>query len=373
MELRKIKTALVGCGAISGIYLKNLKEFDIIELVGCSDIIDENAQKRAEEFGIRKMTFDEILADPTIELVVNTTAPLQHYEVAKATLLAGKSVYNEKTLCENIDQANELITLANEKKLFFGGAPDTFFSGSLQLARSIIDSGVIGKPIMAQAFLSRYYHHERTYEGWGKPFVFCRHGGILFDMGAYYLTALVFLLGAVKSVAGYSTIHNPDRIYQSSKSPNFGQPMTVESTNVATGAILFENGVMGNITMLSESAPDNSFRIYCTEGYIDLGDPNLFSSAVRIVKSNGEEEIIESSVGISGGNLRGLGVAEAMYSCLSGREARCNGNLCRHILEALLGICESGESGKIYSMTTTADRPEPFEAGEFENKEQMLI
>ena len=372
MEFKKIKTALIGCGMISKIYLTNLKALDIIDLVGCSDIIDSRAEARANEFGIKKMTNEEIYADSEIELVINTTYPISHYKVAKECLMAGKSVYTEKMICATLAEANELAELAKKKNLFFGGAPDTYFGSGVQMARKILDSGMIGKPVMAQAFLSRSYHHERHYTGDEKRFAFCKNGGILFDMGAYYLTVLVFLLGAIKSACGYSAIRDPDRVYEHPKSPLFGQKMTVESTNVSTGSILFENGAMGNITMMSESVPQNHFFVYCTDGYIDLGDPNNYDKTIRIVNKRGEESIINSTFGIDGGNRRGYGAAEAMYAVMAGREPRCSGELCRHVLEAALGIIDSSESGKTYAMTTTAKRPEPFKQGYTENAELSL-
>lgn len=372
MTFRRIKTAVIGCGAISEIYLTNLKALDIIELVGCSDVSEENAQRRAEQFGIKKMTNDEIYADPDIELVVNTTYPTAHYEIAKEALLAGKSVYNEKVICSTLEEATELIGLAKQKNLFFGGAPDTFFAAGMQLARCIIDSGMIGSPVMAQAMFSSSYHHERWNTAAVKRFVFSESGGIIFDMGAYYLTALVFLLGPIKSVSGFAAIREPDRVFQNPNSSLYGQPMTVESANVATGSLLFENGAIGNITMISESARQSHFYIYCTDGYIDLGDPNMYGKTIRVVNKRGEESVISSPFGINDGNFRGYGVAEAMYAWLAGRQPRCSGELCAHVLEVALGICESSESGKTYQMTTSVDRPEPFQTGHTERFELSL-
>ncbi len=372
MEFRKVKTALIGCGMISEIYLKNLSKLDIIDLVGCSDLKPERAEQRAKEYGIKKMTNEEIFADAEIELVVNTTYPLSHYTVAKQALMAGKSVYTEKMICLSLDEANELYELAKSKNLFFGGAPDTFFGAGVQLARGILDSGIIGRPVMAQAFLARSYHHERYYTGLEKRFAFCRGGGIIFDMGAYYLTTLVFLLGKINSVTGFSTTYDPDRVYQNPASPLYGQPMTVESDNITTGSLLFENGAMGSLTMLSESAPQNHFYIYCTDGYIDLGDPNEYGKTIRLVNKRGEESVLQSTYGMDGGNLRGYGAAEAMYARFDGRKARCDGELCRHVLEATLGIIESGKSSKIYAMTTDVSRPEPFKPGCTEATELAL-
>ena len=372
MEFKKVKTAVIGCGVISKSYMKNLQSLDIIDLVGCSDLIDQRAQTRATEFGIRKMTNAEIYADPEIELVVNTTYPLSHYQVAKESLLAGKSVYTEKMICITLEEALELQALAKEKGLFFGGAPESFFASNFQCARAILDSGLIGQPVMAQAFLSRSYHHDRSFDGDAKRFPYCKNGGILFDMGAYYLTVLVFLLGSVKSVTGFSAIRDPDRVFQNPKCPLYGQPMTVESTNVATGSLLFENGVMASFTTLSESPKQNHFYLYCTDGYIDLGDPNTYGNVVRIVNKNGDESVITSPFAIYGGNLRGYGPAEAMYAKLAGRKARCDGELCTHVLEVALGLNKSSETGTVYHMTTSAQRPAPFPTGYMENPELSM-
>lgn len=372
MEFKKVKTALIGCGMISKTYLTNLKALNVIDLVGCSDIIDSRAEARAQEFGIKKMTNEEIYADSEIELVVNTTYPLSHYKIAKEALTAGKSVYTEKMICGTLEEANELYELAKHKNLFCGGAPETFFGSGVQLARNIIDSGMIGTPVMAQAFLSRSYHHERHYTGSEKRFAFCKNGGILFDMGAYYLSTLVFLLGAIKSVSGFSAIRDPDRVYQNPNSPLYGQPMTVESTNISTASLMFESGAMGSLTMLSESAPQNHFYIYCTDGYIDLGDPNCYGKTIRVVNKRGEESIINSPYGIDNGDRRGYGAAEAMYARMAGRLPRCDGQLCRHVLEAALGVIESSERRITYQMTTGALRPEPFKTGYTENAELSL-
>lgn len=372
MGFSKIRTALIGSGMISEIYLTNLTKLDIIELVGCSDIIAERSKKRAEEFNIRSMTNEEIFSDPSIELIINTTYPLSHYEIARKALEAGKSVYTEKMVCETVGQVSELMQLAKRKNLFFGAAPDTFFSGGIQLARRIIDSGIIGKPVAAQAFLSRSYHHERHYLGEEKRFAFCRHGGIVFDMGAYYFTTLVFLLGAVKNVTGFVDTREAQRIYQNPNGALYGKDMIIESPNVTSGTLLFEDGVMAAISFLSESVTQNHFCIYCTDGMIDLGDPNEYEGSIRIINKRGEESVLQSPFGLTAGNFRGYGAAEGMYSLRDNRTARCSGELARHVLEIALGLCESSQSASAYQMKTDTARPAPFAPGHTEYPELAL-
>lgn len=371
--MTKTRVALIGCGMISKTYLTNLKSYDAVELVGCSDIIEERAVQRAEQFGIRKMTNEEILRDPSIEWVVNTTYPLSHYEVARAALEAGKNVYTEKMVCETVEQMDELMALAAERDLFFGGAPDTFLGGGAQLARVLLDSGLLGKPTMVSAFLSRSYHHERFYQGDYKRFAFCRHGGIIFDMGAYYLSELVFLLGGIAAVTGFSEIRDPDRTYSHPNCPLYGTPMTVETPNNVTGSLLFANGVMGQITMTSEGGcTANRFVIHCTDGMIDLGDPNEYGESVRIVNKAGVESVIATPFAYTKGNNRGLGVLDAIYARRLGRAPRTDGTLCRHVLEAALGICRSAEESVTYRMKTTAARPQPLTPGYTEYPELVF-
>lgn len=371
--MEKMKVALIGSGMISGIYLKNLQSFDAVELVGCSDIVPARSKARAEEFGIRQMTNEEIFADPEIRMVVNTTYPTAHYEVAKQALLAGKHVYTEKMTTETMEQAEELMNLAKERGLFVGGAPDTWLGGSCQMARKIIDSGILGEPVMADITLCRSYHHERFYTGTEKRFAFCRHGGIVFDMGAYYLTQLVFLLGGISRVSGFAQIRNPDRKYQNPKSPLYGEDMTVETWNNVSGSLEFSNGTLGHFSLTSESgAPNNRFIIYCTDGSIDLGDPNEYENCVKIYNKKGEESVIHTTFGYRDGNFRGIGVLDAIYALNNGREARCHHGLNRHVLEAALGIVESSQTGNTYIMKTDCARPEPLAVGFTENQELVF-
>ncbi len=374
MEFKPMKTAVIGCGMISDIYLKNLKErYKIIDLVGCSDIIPERSRVQSEKYGIRCMTNEEIFEDPEIEMVVNITYPVAHYEVSRAALEAGKHVYCEKMTTLSVAQSTDLMELAEKKGLFVGGAPDTFLCGATQTARMILDSGLVGTPVMANAVLARSYRHERFNTAPEKRFAFCRGGGIIFDMGSYYLSELVFLLGAIKRVAGFSVIREPHRTFSNPESPLFGEPMEVESFNNTAGVLEFESGCLGSIIMTSESAKGtDGFQIFCTDGTIDLGDPNMYRSSVKITDKAGRVSEIGTNFAYSDGNLRGFGVADAVYAIRNSRPARCSGDLNRHVLEAAIGICKSGGDGRFYEMTTGCSRPEPFKPGYTERWEMQL-
>lgn len=368
---QKMKVAVIGCGMISDIYLKNLKNFDVIDLVGCADIRTERAKEKAETYQIRYMTNQEIYDDPEISLVVNLTYPTAHYTVAKEALLAGKHVYTEKLMVASMEQADELLALAKEKNLFCGGAPDTFFSAGFQLARQILDSGILGTPTMAEIFLSRDYRHERWNCSPYKRFAFCAGGGIPFDMGGYYFSALVFLLGSVRRACGFAEIRDSERTFQHPNSPLFEQEMTVESFNQATGSLQFANGTLCSVTFTSEGGTTyNRFVIHCTDGMIDLGDPNNYESSVTIRNKAGEESVIRSNFAFHSGNFRGVGVADAIYAIQNNRTPRCSGDLCRHVMEIAHSICCS--NGQMIELTTSVPRPAPLTTGYIEYPELVF-
>lgn len=370
---KPVKTALIGSGMISGIYLENCcKNLKILDLCGCSDLIPERSAKRAEEYGIRQMTNEEILSDPSIELVINTTYPTAHYEVAKAALEAGKHVYTEKMIAPSFEEARELRELARSKGLFYCGAPDTFLGATFQTARRFLDGGLIGTPVAATAILARSYHHERFYTGDQKRFAFCPSGGVIFDMGSYYLTALVSLLGGIREVCGFAEIRNPHRVYQNPDSPHYQEPMEVESWNNAAGALRFENGVLATLMTTSESGGfENGLTIYGTEGRLTLGDPNEYGVPLTLTtKATGCTQLPMTHA-YGSGNHRGIGPAEMAYAIRAGRVPRTE-EMPVHVLEAAQGICRSGETGSIYRMTTRCGRPAPLPAGYTENPELSL-
>ncbi|MBC7960967.1 MAG: Gfo/Idh/MocA family oxidoreductase, partial [Vallitaleaceae bacterium] len=200
--MKKIKVAMIGVGAISGIYLDNItKIFKEIELIGVCDLIRERAEKAQEAYHIPKIydTMADAFADGEVDLILNLTRPYEHYEVTKAALEAGKHVYSEKPLGATLAEGESLIALAEKQQLLIGGAPDTFMGAGIQTCRKLIDDGFIGKPIGAAAFMVCHGH-----ETWHPdPEFYYKHGGgPMLDMGPYYVTALVNLLGGVSGVTG---------------------------------------------------------------------------------------------------------------------------------------------------------------------------
>jgi len=233
---RKIKLGVVGCGCISEIYLQNLTRlFRNVEVVACMDLIRERSEQRAAQFGVPTVYEpDEFYRDPQIELVVNLTTPQSHTEVDNLSIDAGKNVYSEKPKGLNKAAAEAVIKKAKSKGLIVGGAPETFLGGGLQTCRKLIDDGWLGDIVGATAFMMGHGH-----ESWhpDPEFYYQFGGGPMYDMGPYYLTALVSMLGPVKKVSGATRISFPTRTITSEK--KYGNIINVEIPTYVTGNLTF--------------------------------------------------------------------------------------------------------------------------------------
>ena len=373
-EFKKVKLAVIGCGMISDVYLNNLKNrFAVTELVGCSDIIEQRSKEKAEKYGIKQMTNEEIFADPEIELVVNLTYHTSHFSVSKAALEAGKNVYSEKMMTVTLEQAKELGRIAKENNVMFCCAPDTFLGAGLQTARQAIDAGLIGTPVMANAMVVRGYHHERFKDTPERRFAFLPGGGIMYDMGCYYLQALINLLGPVDSVCGYSQIRESHtRVFKNPKNPAYGKIMEIETPNNVAGTLRFKSGALATIITSSESvnATDN-LVIFGTKGRLVLNDPNNFTGEIRLLTNSGAEKELPQNFAFAE-NCRGLGVADMCYAIRNGREPRASCERAIHVLEAGINIMNMDNNNSYHKMETSCERAMPFESGICEYPEMVM-
>lgn len=360
--MRKIKAAIVGCGSISDIYMSNYTagKFSIIELVGCSDLMVPRMEESAKKFGIRAMTLEEICADPEIELVVNLTTPAAHYPIIKQCLLAGKHVFSEKMIAVELEQGFELVALANEKGLHLGVAPDTFLGASVQTAKYIVQSGLIGEPISCRASVSRNY----AIYGEFLPHLYKKGAGIGFDMGGYYLTALAAILGPAKTISAFTNIHKPQRKNTRIGAPGYGEPFTLEVPNVLAAAIQYANGVLGTLHMNSDCILDEktNLEIYGSEGILIMGDPNEFGMPVYLQKTGAAPVVFPMTHGYAE-NSRGLGAAEMAWSIVAGRNHRASKEMACHVFEMMHGVMISAENGAAYAMKTTFETPAALPEG----------
>ena len=360
--IQPVKTAIVGCGAISDAYLSTMiYKFKILDVVGCCDVNADKAEGKAQKYGIKALTMEEILADSTIELVVNLTTPMAHYPVIKQLLEAGKHVYTEKVLSVELAHAAELVKIADQKGLYLGAAPDTFLGSAIQTARYVVDSGMIGD------ITSCYCALTRDSELFSRAFPFTTKpgGGIGFDVGIYYITALLSILGPVKEVSGVVQTRKPER--QDYSLENFGKTFQVESENLMAGILQFESGTVGNVLFDANSIfimPEKpSLVLFGSMGALVMADPNQFGGEVQIVlKSNNEPFIMQQSHAFSD-ECRGLGVAEMAWSMRMGRKNRASKEMAYHALEVLHGFVKSSETKSNQIMQSTFEKMPPIPRG----------
>ncbi len=360
--MEKVKVAVVGCGVISRIYFENMtRRFSILEVAGCCDLNQEAAERTAEEFGIRKLTMEEILADESIEIIVNLTNPSAHYEVIKRLLTHGKHVYTEKVLAVELAQAKELKELADEKGVFLCAAPDTFLGAAAQTARLAVESGLIGEVTSCVAVLQR----DAALLAEKFPYTARAGGGIGIDVGIYYITELLSLLGPVSEVCGMSKTHSPHRTHYFTSKGQLGEPYTITSETLLAGTVQFESGAVGSLHFNSASIrlERPSVVLYGTEGILSLPDPNMFGGSVRIIAKGQEEPYILPHTHAYDGDDRGIGVAEMAWSLRKGRIPRTNKELCYHALEVLNGILISGQTGRFYEVASRFEKQPPLPRG----------
>lgn len=356
-----VKVGIVGCGTISRIYLKNAQWLSAIEIAACADLFVERAEARAAEYGVPKAcSVGELLADPAIEIVLNLTIPNAHAEIALAALEAGKSVYNEKPLAITREDGQRILALAAAKGLRVGCAPDTFLGGGLQTCRALIDGGAIGRPVAAVAFMM---NHGPEHWHPDPDFYYQVGAGPMFDMGPYYLTALINLIGPVRRVTGSAQITATERTITSE--PKYGTTIHVTTPTHIAGLMDFASGAVGTIITSFDIWGSNMPRIeiYGTEGTLSVPDPNTFGGPVRLNRAQQKEwEDVPLIYGHTE-NSRGLGVADMAAALRSGRPHRANGTLAYHVLDLMHAFHDASRAGTHIDIESTCDRPAPLPPG----------
>lgn len=360
MSNSRIKVGLVGCGNISGIYFQNCRRFDVLDLVACADLIPERARAKAAEHGIEARPVKDLLADPEIDVILNLTIPNAHAEVALAALAAGKSVYNEKPLAIRREDARQMLDLAQARALRVGGAPDTFLGGGIQTCRKLIDDGWIGEPIAATAFMTCHGH-----ESWhpDPEFYYKAGGGPMFDMGPYYLTALVNLMGPVRRVTGSARISFAERTITSQ--PKHGTTIKVDVPTHVAGVLDFASGAVGTIITSFDvwAAELPRIEIYGSEGTLSVPDPNTFGGPVHIRRAGaGQWSEVPLTHGYSE-NSRSVGLADMACGIRSGRPHRASAELTYHVLDIMHAFHDASREGRHIELASTCSRPAALPMG----------
>lgn len=355
--MRRVGIGIVGCGNISGAYLKAAAGFPILDIRGLADLNPTAAEARAAEFGLRAQPLDAVFADPEVEVILNLTVPKAHVDVGLRALAAGKHVYSEKPLAVTHADGVRLLAAARERGLRVGCAPDTFLGGGHQVARRLVDDGAIGLPVGGTAYFM-CPGHERWHPS--PDFYYEAGGGPMLDMGPYYITDLINLLGPIAGVAGLAATPRATRTITSQ--PRAGTVIPVEVATHMAGLLAFENGAIVHIGMSFDVAGHRHtpLEVYGTEGTLIVPDPNYFGGPVQLLRKGGEWEEVTIDLPYADANYRSLGLADMAEAIVDGRPHRASGELALHVLEAMEAVGSSSDSGARIAMTTRAERPAPL-------------
>ncbi len=352
---------IIGCGYISTAYLEAGKRFTNLNFASVADLDVERARAQAAKYGIGAAETPEALtADPEIDVVLNLTIPAAHVTVGCAAIGAGKHVYSEKPIAINYAEARRMLGVANAADKRVGSAPDTFLGASGQTARRLIDEGVIGTPVAASAFMT-----NRGMEHWhpNPENFYLNGGGPMLDMGPYYLTSLVNLLGPVSRVCGMTRrSFETRRVTAPGVAP---REFPVETPTHHTGAMEFESGAIATVIMSFDVHASTLPRIeiYGSEGTLFVPDPNYFGGEVFVqLGDKGERESVASEHSYEK-NSRSVGLADMVDAIKKGREHRCSGELAVHVLEVMLAFERSSDAGAFVDLETTVGRPSAMVPG----------
>ena len=361
-----MRVGIIGCGNISETYFESQNLFNNFNVAACADINIEAAKKSAEKYNVKAFNVDDILSSEEIDLIINLTIPSAHKEIIIKSLNAGKHCFSEKPLATNFSEGVEITKLANEKKLYVGCAPDTFLGAAGQKARSLIEDDKIGDVVLGTFNLMSH-----GMEHWhpNPDFFFKPGAGPVFDLGVYYITQLVNLLGPVKSISSISGTATPERTITSE--PRSGEKIKVETPTTLIGTLEFHNNAKIQFFCSWDvwKHSHSTIELYGLNGSMILPDPNFFSGDILISKKEDDWQTInndEMSLGIPNktdqngskiANYRGIGLSEMVDSISKQRQARCSLDLATHVLEIMEGIIKSSEDGEIYNLKTKPVQP----------------
>ena len=374
--MQPINIGIIGCGVISDSYLKGAARSNYINIKAVADMRPAAAQAKAAEYGVAAAASPEaLLADPDISIVINLTVPLAHAEVNRAIVAAGKHVYAEKPLCASFAEARDLLAMAAKAGVRVGGAPDTFLGAGHQACRRAIDAGRIGKVIAGAATV---VSHGMEHWHPNPDFYFIRGGGPILDMGPYYVTDLVQLLGPVARVTATTCIGNPTRTITSQ--PRAGETIKVDIETTATALLQFVSGATIVLTASWDVWKNKRlpFELYGVDGSLLVPDPNFFGGAPEISEKGAEWAPVDiaahpfgapnrtTRAGADVADYRIIGLLDMAAAIQQGRPHRASGELTTHVLEVLEAVGTAGREGRWVDMTTTCARPDavPRGAGE---------
>ena len=349
------QVGIVGCGVISDHYATNAAAFPSFDFVACADLNRAYAEKLAADHSHECVSVDELISDPAIDIVLNITPPVAHFEITRQALAAGRHVYSEKPLALTIADARELVAEADRSGVRLGCAPDTFLSGAFQAARAALDSGLIGEPLSASGAM---FGGNQTKWHPNPDIFFADGAGPLMDVGPYYLAAISALLGPVSRVAGFASIRVADREIEIG--PRAGEHFTATTPTHVSAALELASGATASLVTSFEApgAPEGRLSIHGSEGVLQLPDPNTFGGPLRL--RTGREDWRDLPFTSRGAqDARGIGLHDLVEAIAEGRPHRASADLACHVVDVARTILAAAEAGDTLAVGTTVVRPAP--------------
>jgi len=371
-----MRVGILGCGNISETYFNCQNIYNNFNIISCADIDSDVAKKSAEKFNVKAQSVEDFLENSEIDLIINLTIPSAHKEVIINSLNAGKHCFSEKPLAMNFDEGKEIYELSKEKKLYVGCAPDTFLGAAGQRARQLLENNEIGEVV-----LGTFNIMSHGMEHWhpNPDFFFKPGAGPVFDLGVYYITQLINLIGPVKSISSLSGTATPERIITSE--PRNGEKIKVETPTTLMGTLEFHNNAKIQFFCSWDvwKHQHSTIELYGLEGSMIIPDPNFFSGDILISKKDGDWLQINNDQKLLGipnqsedngtkiANYRGIGLADMIDAINNHRQARCSLDLAVHVLEVMEGIIKSSTDRKIYNVETKPNQPHFLDDSEIIN------
>ena len=370
------KIGLIGCGHIAETYFRAEKYFNNIKIIKCADINEKASKRCALNFGIKSVTVNELLKDKEIEIILNLTIPKAHYQISKKALMNGKHVYSEKPLAINLNDGKKLLKISKKKKLYLGNAPDTFLGGGIQKSKELVEKNIIGNVKLGNAVFA--FPGIQSYHPNPEPWFTKKEGGPVIDMGPYYITALVNLLGPAKKVTG--TIIQGQKYRTIGIGPKKGKKFKVECPTTYLSTITFKNDSIIRLTLSFDviAHQRNHIELYGEKGSMIVPDPNMFGGSVLTCNKLGDNwrEFKTSKMPLgrinirtqssranetpTNANYRGVGLSEMAYSIENKRKHLCSGEISLHVLDIITSIMKAARSGKIQYINTFCAKPKKF-------------
>jgi len=358
--MKPIGLGIIGCGGICSAYFGGARTYDFLNVVACADLVPEAARAAANEYGCEAISVDELLARDDIEIVINLTIPQVHAEIALRALKAGKHTHCEKPLAVTLEDGRKVVEAGKAAGLRVGCAPDTFLGSGIQTSRKLLDDGLIGRPIAGTAMLMCHGH-----ESWhaNPGFYYLLGGGPVFDMGPYYITALINLLGPARRVCA-STQKTFETRTCTSEARN-GDVLPVEVTTHVAGTVDFACGAVITMVMTFDvwRNKHTNIELYGTEGSMHIPDPNGFGGVVSTAVAADGYEWVEQPHTHGYEGSRCIGVADMAMAIEHKRPHRCSGELALHALEIMHAFDASSQTGRHVELQTTCERPAPLPVG----------